>query len=92
MADDGYGPEGPNVKRARFTVGRITKLEHKLHLMRVELPKLEHAIVDETRTLESQLAEATRRGEEGWSNEWANYWRRLGIPCNLKLEEVTLAT
>lgn len=72
--------EGKNVKKARFIVGKITRMEQQLCELRAKVAALEFELCREIEPLHVYLTEALRAGESGWSAPWANYWRTIGIP------------
>lgn len=63
--------EHPQTRRARFAVGKVTSLEHKLFILQAELAAAKLEMLDEFRRCESLGLPL-----EPWENHW-----RVALDC-----------
>lgn len=73
--------ESVEMKKARCTMGEVSKMEYEYGKLQVQLEQLAGKLTRRVALLETQLdIVATRHPKEAAANGWVGFWRKIGCP------------
>ena len=72
--------EPPELRRARFAVGQLQRLEDDYRKAKHEMERLAIECVRKAQVLKVQLDQLANRHPDNAATGWVTWWRKIGCP------------